>query len=734
MGKYEVSVVTPFHNVDLDVFQDGIRSMKAQTYGFDNIEWIVVAHNCTPEFKKGVHELLDEYPNVIVKELDNERRTPSSPRNYGLSLATGDYVGFLDGDDSYTPRCFEVVIEAIKRNNAQVVTFRREFELENPDDIPITEIVLWDQMEREILIDREHWDDIKMFSGICGMVTSRVYDRRFLSENNLVFDESVLFGEDYLFNLEAYGRLDRVLYLPQFIGYHYFINSGSLVQSGEKSPETLIAYAKGYTRIFDAGLKYGFYMNAIISRLCVVLARFLTGSRSISPEQRLEIRDILAPYINRTTMMEPSKVYSQKVVKESYDVPREVILDPEGWLKKQSDTLLISDSEAINAFGTDNARTLTQILETNQNTDIGRHYAFWDIHSVGEFRRSLPVTDYSDIEPLLALSTRIGESNILTAEEIASYIADSVADGDNMIFPVTRRHAKGNARAFSHILKNHHSILLPDRVKGGVVKYNDAVYANTTAGAVTSFLFSHSAGILAPSVTSPEALYFSETEYDTRYFHLLFALSDRDADQLVQPKCRWTLQVFEFIEDNWETICDDIASGRVTFGDPLPADLNELMHRFLSPNPERATELREIFEGGFDTPIARRIWPGFKTVYTNRGEDHEAYERLQNRYLGDTIRCMDLYYEVCGSIVGRADADDDGQCLRLLNSVAYYEFIRESDMSLDKKDITTCLMDELDEGKRYELVVTTASGLYRFRTGRVIRIERVGDGCVWFTY
>ena len=60
------------------------------------------------------------------------------------------------------------------------------------------------QMQEEILIDREHWDDEKMFSGLCGMVTSRIYDRVFLEQHGITFDESVLFGEDYLFNLTVY--------------------------------------------------------------------------------------------------------------------------------------------------------------------------------------------------------------------------------------------------------------------------------------------------------------------------------------------------------------------------------------------------------------------------------------------------------------------------------------------------------------------------------------------------
>ncbi|MBQ7678047.1 MAG: GH3 auxin-responsive promoter family protein [Lachnospiraceae bacterium] len=734
MKHYEVSVVTPFHNVDLDIFQTGIEFMKAQTYGFENIEWIVVAHNCAPEYKEGVHRLLDGYPNVIVKDLDNDRRTPSSPRNYGLSLATGDYVGFLDGDDSYTPECFEVVVEAMKRNKAQVTVFRREFELENPDDIPVTEIVLWDQMEKEILIDKDHWDDVKMFSGICGMVTSRVYDRRFLEENGIVFDESVLFAEDYLFNLEAYGRLDRVLYLPQFIGYHYFINGGSLVQSGDKSPETLINYAKGYAKVFETGLNFGFYMNAIISRLCVVLARFLSQSTSISLEQRRQIGDILAPYINKTTMMEPSKVYSHKVVKESYDIPRNVILHPEEWLANRADALLISDNEAVSALSNDNAKTLTRILEENQQTDMGRHYAFWDIQTVDAYRRCVPLSDYSDLKPLLKLTTRIGESNIFTAGEIAAYIEEETSEEQYRIFPLLRRSAKGNARAFSLILKGHRTILLPDKVKGGMRKYNDDVYANTTAGTVTAGLFSHQSGIFTPTVTAPEALYFTTEDYDTRYLHLLFALRDKKADQLVQPKCRWTLHVFEYIKENWKVLCDDIAHGSVSMGEPLPDSLRQLAEKHLTPDEARADELRKVFGEGFDTPVANRIWPDLRGVYTNKGGDEAAYQTLTSKYLGQSVPCRDMYFETCGTVVGHGHMSKDGYCLKLLNKVAFFEFIPEAEADKDKKEIATLLIPELSSGERYELVITTDSGMYRFRTGRLIRILDVEDGSVCFSY
>ena len=51
--------------------------------------------------------------------------------------------------------------------------------------------------------------------------------------------------------------------------------------------------------IFDAGLAYGFNMNAIISGLCCVLAGFMIASDSLTLADRNTIKEILAPYLEQ---------------------------------------------------------------------------------------------------------------------------------------------------------------------------------------------------------------------------------------------------------------------------------------------------------------------------------------------------------------------------------------------------------------------------------------------------
>lgn len=729
MKEYEISIVTPFHDVDEEVFVNGIKSMRSQSIGFGNIEWIVVIHNSTNAHKEYVHRYLDEYENVKVYDLDNDRKTPSSPRNYGLKHATGRYVGFLDADDSYTRLCLEKVLSVIKKYDAQVVSFRREYELESPDGIPVTEIVLWDQMQEEILIDREHWDDEKMFSGLCGMVTSRIYDRVFLEQHGITFDESVLFGEDFLFNLTVYGQLERVVYLPQFIGYHYYINGKSLVQSGDKSPELLITYAQGYTKIFDMGLKHGFFMNSIISRLCVVLSRFLVANKTMTLEQRCEIRDMLAPYIQLTKPLNVSKVFSEKAVKEAYEVPRDVIMHPEKWVDGDlNDELLVSSADPRDNDQDIMLRTLTRILEMNQNTDYGRHYSFGDIMTVEGYRSRLPITEYSDYRPLIQLTTRVGEKNIFTSSEILSYIITFQPDGEERATPCVNEQAVSYANILMNMLSDRNTLLMYKSLPKHQ-RFNDSVYANTVAGtALNSLMMKMMRSNMENSMktTSPLPILFPSEIGNIGYLRLLFALMNRDVEQIVSPLAWDILEMFALLREKWEQLCDDIENGTISERDDFSDEYISHVAESLVPDKSRADELRAVFEAGFDRPVAKRIWPKLRVIYADHEGDQGIYAQMLRNYTGG-VSCINPFFETNGLIVGETDADYG---YKLMNTAGFFEFIPENSDDLDQ----TISIDQLCEGELYELVITTVSGFYRLRTRDVIRIKRVKAREVHFSF
>jgi len=106
---YKVSVVTPFHNVDMGMFQKCADSMRGQTLGFENIEWIIVVHNSKPHYLPLLIDMFKDDKNVIIKELHDDFHSPASPRNHGMQFL--DTRRIADMFDYITTHCDELIAD-----------------------------------------------------------------------------------------------------------------------------------------------------------------------------------------------------------------------------------------------------------------------------------------------------------------------------------------------------------------------------------------------------------------------------------------------------------------------------------------------------------------------------------------------------------------------------------------------------------------------------------------------
>lgn len=98
------SVIVPAHNSEKFI-RIGLESIKGQA--FDDYELIVVCDACTDS----TAEVAAEYADMII--MTNFGR-PGGARNAGLDHATGEWILFMDDDDSYMPDAFETIAEELK--------------------------------------------------------------------------------------------------------------------------------------------------------------------------------------------------------------------------------------------------------------------------------------------------------------------------------------------------------------------------------------------------------------------------------------------------------------------------------------------------------------------------------------------------------------------------------------------------------------------------------------------
>jgi len=109
----KVSIIIPCFNA-LPFIKQTLESVFNQTY--NNLEIIVVDDGS----KDGTIEFLKKLgkSNLIVKP--NIGKGACAARNYGLELATGDYIQFLDADDFFTPKKIEEQVKLLEPNTTKI--------------------------------------------------------------------------------------------------------------------------------------------------------------------------------------------------------------------------------------------------------------------------------------------------------------------------------------------------------------------------------------------------------------------------------------------------------------------------------------------------------------------------------------------------------------------------------------------------------------------------------------
>ncbi len=725
MSKYEVSIVTPYHNIDLDVFKNGFNSIKNQTLGFENIEWIIVLHNCEDKYIEGVREMSKDYENVKTYILNNDVHSASSPRNYGIELATSRYIGFLDGDDSFTPWCLKTVLNHMKKSGAEVTWFRREYELESKKSVPVTEIVLWDQTREEIIIEKDsNWDDEKIFSAVWGLVTSRMYDLDFIRANGIKYDETVKIGEDYLFNFEVYGRAKRLCYLPQTIGYHYYINGGSTIQKGGTSEKDLIEIAKGLKKIYDCGLKYGFYMDATIGGVTFVLVRLMMGSTNLTVEGRREIKNILAPYVEMIKNIKPSKIYTEKAAYDRSVFLKDYILNPEKWADGQQNDIFVNSIEAEENELPCDQRVLSEILEANAGTDMGKRYDFRSINTLKGFQAKVPEMNYDSYAPLIALNTRIGESGIFVSEPVTHYVYFTGSYGDRKLLPVTASHLRTYVQAFDEIYKNNITFTLYENVSTPF-EFNDKAFVGSIFGAVNvEYYKARVDGRVSAKArfTTPESMNYSSDTYYNRFIKCLLALENENLTQICGANMRSVMNTLDFILKNASQLIECIETGQLKHLDMFKEEIPEDAITLIRKDEKRAECLKNIFSKEF---TLKDIWPKLKRIVADGTGDYALARRCVEKYAGNVVIDNGPLARP-DAMFGKSVPNTDYYELNIEG--AFYEFREVTDNGMGEAHI---FLSDLEVGHSYRVYVTNKAGLYRFDSRLLISIISIGDKIVF---
>lgn len=199
----KVSIIVPVFNAE-QYLPRCINSILTQT--FTDFELILINDGSTDN----TGEICDDYAQndsrIIVVHKENGGANAS--RMVGVSLANGEWISFVDADDTITKEAIEILVKQIS-SNTDIIIGRH-----------------YDCGSKEILHTPEEYRKITI-SGKYSVLWGRLFRKHVITLDTFSHPKTIDIGEDMLTNIKiAFNTRKNILIIPNKIyNYNYYSNS-----------------------------------------------------------------------------------------------------------------------------------------------------------------------------------------------------------------------------------------------------------------------------------------------------------------------------------------------------------------------------------------------------------------------------------------------------------------------------------------------------------------------------
>ena len=215
----KVSVIMPIYNT-MAYLKRALDSVRNQTY--INLEIILVDDGSNDGSEAYCDEMAEQ--DMRIRVLHQENRGVSSARNYGLKVAKGDYIAFMDSDDYVEPFMYERLVRKLQREDCQAAVCNSFVEKEGGDSK-----LYFENMQEQILTGEQAVMHMHYLDGMNTELWNKLCARELLED--VQFQENLKLGEDYQALVDIFLKADRIVVVPE-PAYHYMQHSDGAMGNG----------------------------------------------------------------------------------------------------------------------------------------------------------------------------------------------------------------------------------------------------------------------------------------------------------------------------------------------------------------------------------------------------------------------------------------------------------------------------------------------------------------------
>ena len=202
-----LSIIVPCYNVQ-NLVSDCIRSIIEAFIDYNNFyEIILVDDGSTDQTKFILQDIKSKYDEVIL--IRQKNKGLSGARNTGLENANGQYVWFVDGDDSVKNNSAEILFTLLNNSSADIFCLEADF-IKNKKKLQKNKRY----PQRGVVLNLE---ELKVQG-----IWNNIFRNEFLKEKNLFFTDRLI-HEDLEFLARALVLSNKTIYNDEKI-YNYFLS------------------------------------------------------------------------------------------------------------------------------------------------------------------------------------------------------------------------------------------------------------------------------------------------------------------------------------------------------------------------------------------------------------------------------------------------------------------------------------------------------------------------------
>lgn len=224
-----VSVVIPVYNTSDDLIKRCIESLEKQCEV--PAEIILVNDGSRPETTECCNRMAKEHENIKVFHQSNSG--VSVARNSGLKRVKDEWIMFVDPDDYTHPKLIQTLSGKIDKDTDIVscccLVETKSGYVENKF---YESDKVFKSLDDKIELQKQIFSDAIRFGGgqytAIGVPWGKIYRRSFLEENNLEFNPELYRMQDNIFNMIAFSKARKVVYVDAALYYYNLTNITSI--------------------------------------------------------------------------------------------------------------------------------------------------------------------------------------------------------------------------------------------------------------------------------------------------------------------------------------------------------------------------------------------------------------------------------------------------------------------------------------------------------------------------